>query len=47
MKQAAKTFPVLGIARKFPSIQCQIADSLDLNSFRSFDRRKTSGVVPG
>jgi hypothetical protein len=33
MKQAAKTFPMLGIAGEFPPIQCKIADSLNLNAF--------------
>jgi hypothetical protein len=33
MNQGAKTFPMLGIAGKFPSIQCEITDSLNLNGF--------------
>src|SRR5215470_13254862 len=33
MKQRAKTFPMLSIAGKFPSVQCKITDSLNPNGF--------------
>ena len=35
MEQTAKPFPMLRIAGKLPSIECKIADSLDLNSRRT------------